>query len=392
MLINHRHLALVVLGGALACSRVAPHAVPAPVMPFATDTSRTQAVAPGVVHRYLYASSGPWAVHVLDVDLARCNSVVALKGGDGAIGREKTSTLASDLAKVRTGVIGAVNADFFLFTPPGVPTGTLITNGRLVTGPSDQAVLALDSAGRVRIAPLYASGSAVMGGQTVAIAGWNHALANGVALFDGNWGGTLDTASSTIEVVLDASNPRRVVRVDTMLAGTTMPPGGVILVAGRHASAAARAALRRLVPGDSVRTSIALSPLFPREAVGGRVVLVRDSVIAVAPDSAGEPGFVARNPRTAAGIRGNGTRLVLAVVDGRQKPYSDGMTLHELASLMLALGARDAINLDGGGSSTLVYADPDSAGALRIANKPSDKGVERSVGDALGILHGCSTR
>jgi exopolysaccharide biosynthesis protein len=65
------------------------------------------------------------------------------------------------------------------------------------------------------------------------------------------------------------------------------------------------------------------------------------------------------------------------------------MSLRELANLMLALGARDAINLDGGGSSTLVYADPTSGGALRIANRPSDKEGERAVGDALAVVRRC---
>ena len=81
--------------------------------------------------------------------------------------------------------------------------------------------------------------------------------------------------------------------------------------------------------------------------------------------------------------------MILVVVDGRQKPYSDGMTLRELANLMLALGARDALNLDGGGSSTMVYADPDSGGKLRVANRPSDKEGERAIGDALAIVRGC---
>jgi exopolysaccharide biosynthesis protein len=68
------------------------------------------------------------------------------------------------------------------------------------------------------------------------------------------------------------------------------------------------------------------------------------------------------------------------------------MTLREIGDVMLALGARDAINLDGGGSTTFVYADPDSAGRLRIGNHPSDKGGERTVGDALAIVHACGHR
>ena len=78
--------------------------------------------------------------------------------------------------------------------------------------------------------------------------------------------------------------------------------------------------------------------------------------------------------------------MLLVAVDGRQAGYSAGMSLRELATLMRALGARDAINLDGGGSTTLVVADPRASGALHIANHPSDAAGERAVGDALAVV------
>jgi exopolysaccharide biosynthesis protein len=131
-----------------------------------------------------------------------------------------------------------------------------------------------------------------------------------------------------------------------------------------------------------------LTPYFPLNAVGGRPVLVRDGAVTGDVDTEGNAGFRERNPRTAAGISRNGRRLILVAVDGREYQNA-GMTLRELADLMLALGARDAINLDGGGSTTMVYADPDSAGRLRIANHPSDREGERTVGDALAVVHAC---
>lgn len=132
-----------------------------------------------------------------------------------------------------------------------------------------------------------------------------------------------------------------------------------------------------------------LHPYQPRQAVGGRPVLVRDSTIASEVDTFGNAGFRARNPRTAAGIARNGTQLILVTVDGREY-HNAGMTLREMAQLMLALGARDAINLDGGGSTTMVVAQPSAADSLRIVNHPSDKGGERAVGDALAIVRRCS--
>lgn len=131
-----------------------------------------------------------------------------------------------------------------------------------------------------------------------------------------------------------------------------------------------------------------LLPFHPLQAVGGRPVLARDSAVAAEADTFGSAGFRGPNPRTAAGISRDGTRLILAVIDGRTS-HDVGMTLRQTAELMLALGARDAINLDGGGSTTMVVADPDSSGTFRIVNRPSDKEGERAVGDALAVVDRC---
>lgn len=255
---------------------------------------RSQAVAGGVTLHFIYTATGPWAIHVLDINLDACTAAVAVKGADSAAARIRTTTMLGALAS-RTTVRAGVNADFFALAT-GVPTGLLVVDGRLLTPPSANPVLAVDSTGAARI--------------------------------------------------------------------TTF-----------------------------ARSASSLVPFYPRDAVGGRPMIVRDSTILPRLDSAGGGAFgKARHPRTAAGTARAGRRLILAVVDGRQSPYSDGMSLNELATLMLALGARDAINLDGGGSSTLVYADPAAAGALRIANRPSDKEGERAVGDALAIVNRCTVR
>lgn len=295
----------------VGCARLAlaPLTPLAPAaFPFAVDSLRTQRVSRGVLHHSIYSSTGPWAIHVLDVRLDRCYAAVAVKGAPGAVGRTKTSDLMRDLARTRE-VIGGVNADFFLFTPAGVPTGAHVTAGRVITPPSDRPVFAIDSVGRPRIAVLSLR----------------------------------DSAKFSVD--------------------------------------------------DPALSRVSLLPFHPLEAVGGRPVLTRDSVITDGVDTEGQASFAkSRHPRTAVGIADDGRRLLLVVVDGRQKPYSDGMTLRELATLMLALGARDALNLDGGGSTAFVYADPDSARRLRVANHPSDPTGERAVGNALAIVRGCRSR
>ncbi len=91
------------------------------------------------------------------------------------------------------------------------------------------------------------------------------------------------------------------------------------------------------------------------------------------------------HPRTAIGTAGKGRLVYLLVADGRQKGFSEGMTLVEMAEWMRRLGCNDAMNLDGGGSSTMVVKGPD--GAPRILNSPSG-GAQRSVANHLGVHAG----
>src|SRR5262245_57352756 len=88
-------------------------AVPRPLaLSFSPDTSSVVTLRAGIVKRFIYARTGPWAIHVLEVDLNGCNQAIALKGEGGAVGREKTSVLLQQLAS-RYRVVGGVNADFF---------------------------------------------------------------------------------------------------------------------------------------------------------------------------------------------------------------------------------------------------------------------------------------
>jgi hypothetical protein len=89
--------------------------------------------------------------------------------------------------------------------------------------------------------------------------------------------------------------------------------------------------------------------------------------------------FVAsRQPRTLAGVRPDG-RLLLVTVDGRRPGWSVGMTLPEAARLMRSLGARDAVNLDGGGSSAMTVRG-------QLVSMPSDRVGERPVSDGLFVM------
>ena len=93
----------------------------------------------------------------------------------------------------------------------------------------------------------------------------------------------------------------------------------------------------------------------------------------------------ALHPRTAVAVNQAGDRLWLIVVDGRQRNYSEGVTLDELAQIALDLGAYDAVNLDGGGSTTLVVEGRDGP---KVLNSPIHRRIplrQRPVGNHLGV-------
>ena len=122
------------------------------------------------------------------------------------------------------------------------------------------------------------------------------------------------------------------------------------------------------------------APAKPYNALSGEALLVAGG--SLIPELDDEE----LHPRTAIGYSRNGRYLFLVVVDGRQPFYSEGITLEELAALLRSLGAQYAMNLDGGGSSTLVVEGED--GEPRVLNAPIDNyipGRERPVANHLGI-------
>lgn len=352
------------------------------------DAGAVDTIAQGALHRSFLVRQGPWAVHVLDIDRDACWTPVAVKAAPGAAGRTRTSVLASVLAGSGAAVAGAVNADFFLFEPPGVPTGAHVSGGSVVTGPGARPVFAIVDDGRPWIGVLSVSGLAISALDTFPVVAWNRVAPAGLAWFDARYGPVVDTLSGSVRVVMSALRGL-VQSVDTGLASTSIPSSGGVLVLGPRVPTPVR---QRFLQASRSRgrfdIQLRLLPIHPREAVGGFPVLVRDSLEIPGLDSAGAATFApVRHPRTIVGVASRGRRLLLITIDGRQPAYSVGTTLRESARLALALGATEAVNLDGGGSTTMVVArsGPDTT-RFEVVNRPSDPQGERPVGNALVIL------
>jgi hypothetical protein len=378
------------------------------------ETRATVRVAPGVTWTRIVRSGGPWRVNVLTVDSAAISGRVGAVLSNGrAVGRERTSSMAR-----RTRAVAGVNAGFF--NGGGNPVGALSVRGRLVSEPvgGRSALLIPRSPGaRPEIAPLRFAGEVAIGARRRLLDGVDRTP--GLIPACGGRGGdrptespnATATCSDSSELVMftrsyGAATPGAgplarsfevAVRDGAVTGvrrsgGSRIPPRGYVL-AGTGDAARFLRGTATVDARPAVRVTLraggrSLEPASYEAIVSGGPRLLRAGLIRVGSIAEGfaPPGgssffnafVVARNPRTLAGIRADG-RLLLVTIDGRRRGWSAGASLVEAARVMRALGARDALNLDGGGSTTMTVG-------RRVVNRPSDRAGERPVSDGLFVL------
>ncbi|WP_067186388.1 phosphodiester glycosidase family protein [Microtetraspora niveoalba] len=337
---------------------------------------QTRPVAPGVTLTSFdrYDAAGWLRADAITADLTGGASVGYVFSGEVS----KTEPLSGPVKRSRA--VAAVNGDFFDINNSGAAQGVGVRDGELVQSPvagHDNAV-AVTPEGVGRVLQMRFDGTATPeGGAPIPLTQFNQLVqAGGVGLFTPLWGSydrgrAVDGAASVTEVVL---RDGAVTEVRPAAGGGPIPAGTAILL-GRDAGAAA---LARLKPGD--RVDVRYQPKASdggavATAVGGGAILVKDGVAQVSTDNAA-------HPRTAVGFSADGRKMYMLTVDGRQAD-SRGVTLTELGAMMAELGAHDAINLDGGGSSTMLAREPGSADA-QVENSPSD-GEERHVPNGLAL-------
>ncbi|MFJ8884713.1 phosphodiester glycosidase family protein [Streptomyces sp. NPDC102402] len=351
------------------------------------ETARaSRPVAPGVrLSSYDRLESDKWLrVDSLSVDLDGSGVRADYLSSGKVADRRPVSELAAghDPGKGRR-TVAAINADFFDINQTGAPLGPGVEDGRTVHSPApgvNRAVgIGPQNAGR--LLELYFEGTLTLPSGTHPLTAYNAAdvPAQGVGAYTSAWGSadralTVDDARPVAEVAV--RDGKVVSRPGTPGSGP-VPEDTVVLV-GREAGAGLLAGLE---PGDPVgieyraRTD---SGAVPRTAVGGRELLVVDGA---AQNHDGEGNNTAA-PRTAVGFSEDGRTMQVLTVDGRQTD-SGGVTLTELGEMMREAGSYSALNLDGGGSSTLVAREPGSD-ALQVENSPSD-GSERTVPNGLAL-------
>lgn len=361
------------------------------VAPGVTLTRMTRGDKPAPAGKINNTPRGPWRVNVLTIDPRRTHGQLQATHGPNLAATETTSALVRF-----AGATAGVNASFFTFTAntqyPGDPVGLSVADGKVLSEPTDNP------------AEVHLLVDATKNKVTLGKFGWKGTVRNPrtedeLPLKYLNHPPVVPSSCATLTDQTQCEVPGDVVRFTRDFAAVTPSGPGAETVLDRHgcvvrtastrgttlaegqtalqATGSETLALRRVVEGcvehDDILRSQTGTQIRLRAGlfgVTGRYRLLAGGKIVV-PE--GSSSFFARNPRTIAGTKRDGT-IMLATIDGRSTT-SVGTTLAETAAVAEAIGLRDAINLDGGGSTTMSVHGT-------LINHPSS-GTERRVGDAL---------
>ncbi len=357
----------------------------------------TQTIAPGVFYQALQRSQPPTWVGVvrLPLPLPPQMMLTTALGGNQGFDRQPLSRIATFVQQRKGYVTAAINGDYFAMTLSpysGDPLGLHIQDGELVSLPwvNRSALVGLKD-GQVLIARFqFEAFVRFPDGNLVKLDGLNQQPPKeGLCLFTPAFGAKTRTPEGTVEVIASADLPLRpnnpltlTVQQVTETGDASIPADGVVLV-GMGQSAEL---LRQRQPGETLQVVITLTPLDavfdPQQiqwAISGGPRLLRGGQVSIEWQQEGMSlSFVqTKHPRTAVGLKEDA--LFWVVVDGRQPGYAEGMSLEELAELLRNMGCKEALNLDGGGSSTLFVRG-------QVLNRPSD-GRERPIANALMLLN-----
>ncbi|MGC9318325.1 MAG: phosphodiester glycosidase family protein [Armatimonadota bacterium] len=334
--------------------------------------------AAGVLHtRNFSTPRGPVRVFVLEVDpRSERIDVRPVLASATVHGRATVTRMVAS-----TGAYGGVNGGFF--ARGGQPLGMLVIDGEWIREPwGGRTVLGIRQDGRVLMDRLDFAGQVAFSGLgTQRLHGINHTPdeMDTLTMYTRRWGEFVVGARQCTRLAVDAEGV--VTHKETDGRIVRIPEGGFVLSGnGRMAGS-----LDVVEVGTEVEARLGTSPQWPalRHAIGGGPRLVKDGRphVTAAPEGFRSDVHSTAPSRTALGVTKDG-RLLLVAAQGAGETAGTGMTLQELASTMVKLGAWQAMNVDGGGSTSFV------AGG-KLLNRPTD-GVPRRVSNALLVfVRGC---
>jgi len=287
----------------------------------------------------------------------------------------------------KNGAVAGINGDFFNTGDNTFTIGPIVKSGELISNP--------DKSGNMGVISITKDGKSFLekwswqgivnfpDGSNANIFSMNKSSLNpgNIMMYTREWSTTSPGKEKNkyddyIEVVVENN---KVMEIREKAQSVSIPENGFILT-GRGAGY--QRLKQKLQLGDYVEVEICSSPNWQElsAAIGGGAVLVRDG--AVLPEFS--HNIAGRHPRTAIGISEDQSTLYFVVVEGRN-PLSRGMEQKDLADFLLSIGAYNALNLDGGGSSLMAVRPLGSENPI-IANK-LENNFERRIPNGLGIFN-----
>lgn len=347
----------------------------------------------GVLYTNVVVAEVPWSIHVVKVERGNPRYEIQSKhAGGGALGMR---TLSDQVAAVDPAVgkpVAAINGGFYLRDKvyAGCPRGLQIVAGEVLSAPCGNVSFWIDVLGEAHATNVTSRFEVTWPDGRVTPFGLNGERApNGVELYTPAVGASTHTVGGQ-ELVLErpegsrwlplrigrsyAARVREVRREGNASLGPdimvlSLGPGMVDLFQGIGTGAVLRVSTASSPALNSARTALSGGPLLVRN---GKRQKIRSS-----PEDPYEfSSMLERHPRTAFGW--NKQWYFLVQVDGRQRDLSVGMTLDELSTYLVKLGCEEAVNLDGGGSSSLWFEG-------QVRNNPCD-GYERTLANSLVVV------
>jgi len=356
-------------------------------------------LGPGITYYHEFRASGPWHIHVLEIDLkVQGNHLETALAQDKIKDLEKTSSMAARNNYQNHHVVAAINGDFF--EADGMPVGSQVLNGILIKSPTDCSIFGISK----KMKPFI---------DIVSFQGWlwtddkSSFSINGVnerrdvdelIIYNKYFGVSSATNRWGIEITAESLSPNifvndtfyvKVTAKDSSMAAYSgnneIPSKGVIL--SGH-GVAAIFLNNHININDTLAILLQLLPQQDSilELIGGLPRLIRNGKVSVewAEENIYESFVKNRHPRTAIAFSQDSSIIYFFTIDGRQPDYSVGMSLYELAYYMLEWHAFQGLNLDGGGSTTMVVGN-------KVVNSPSDPEGERAVANAILIINTLAT-
>lgn len=352
-------------------------------------------VGPGVTFAKYNLPSFPLLVSVMTMDLT--NPYIdfeTCKGGDKGVAEENPLSMAQRNDRPGHEVVGATNGDFYFYTNPvenGIPRSGQFRRDECVTNPVGRACFVLDDNRHPYIDRVDFAGSIAYKGNTFRLhtvnmqrLEWEDTQGNQINLYTTSYGTETENCSGGVKVLIHPKQGNFAWHANSLehcVVDSTFDGNGVTAIPAGHAILWARGTcidqVKGMASGDTLAINLGVNLRSQPGLLGNFKELMGGSDHIILKNGQLVDEWADRHPRTCIGFNADSTKVYFVVIDGRST-VSSGVSMAEAGGVFLGLGAVNAVNLDGGGSSCMVVNG-------EVVNTPSD-GSLRPVGNGCLLI------